>query len=94
MSRLRSNPAASRPAARSTPAAGGGRGVYVQSAKSDIFVVMLGIALGAILLGCLLLILTMNRYGFSVKPTAMITVPTSLSVASSGIPSVLSTVRL
>ena len=74
MSRTRSAPAASRPAAarpaaRSAPAAG--RGVYVQAAKSDIYVVLLGIALGAILIGCLLLGLLMNSYGFQRKPTVM-----------------------
>ena len=74
MSRTRSAPAASRPAAarpaaRSAPAAG--RGVYVQAPKSDIYVVLLGIALGAILIGCLLLGLLMNSYGFQRKPTVM-----------------------
>ena len=79
MSRLKSAPAASRaaagrpaagrPAARSTTA--GARGVYVQSPKSDIFVVLLAISLGAILIGCLLLALVMARYDFKTKPTAM-----------------------
>ncbi len=73
MSRTRSAPAASRPAAarpaRSAPA--GGRGVYVQAPKSDIYVVLLGISLGAILVGCLLLGLLMNGYGFQRKPTVM-----------------------
>lgn len=68
MSRLKSAPAASRPAARSAPA--GNRGVYVQSPKSDIYVVMIAISLGAILIGCILLALVMNRYDFQVKPTA------------------------
>lgn len=62
-------PAAARPAARS--AATAGRGVYVQAPKSDIYVVLLGISLGAILIGCLLLGLLMNGYGFQRKPTVM-----------------------
>jgi hypothetical protein len=75
MSRTRSAPAAkpgraaARPAARSAPA--GGRGVYVQAPKSDIYVVLLGIALGSILIGSLLLGLLMNGYGFQMKPTVM-----------------------
>jgi hypothetical protein len=97
MSRTKSAPAAkagrtaaARPAARSAPAAG--RGVYVQAPKSDIYVVLLGIALGSILLGCLLLGLLMNGYGFQMKPTVMNTphAPAILLLAAdfgnSGIP--------
>ena len=70
MSRLRSAPAAKpKPAARSVP---GARGVYVQQAKSDIFVVLLAVSLGAILMGCLFLGLVMNRYNFKTKPTALL----------------------
>jgi len=78
MSRVRSSAAANRPAARTAPA-GGARGVYVQAPKSDIFVVLLGISLGAILLGCLLLGLVMNRYNFKTKPTAALTPAASAS---------------
>jgi hypothetical protein len=45
-------------------------GVFVQTPKSDIFVVMLGVALGAIVLGCLLMIFLLARYGFSTKVAA------------------------
>jgi len=41
--------------------------VFVQSPKSDIYVALLGVSLGAMFLGCLLLLLVMNRYGFSTK---------------------------
>jgi hypothetical protein len=37
----------------------------VQAPKSDIFVVMLAIALGAIILGCLLMTIQLAGYGFS-----------------------------
>lgn len=80
MSRLRLGRGANRPA----PArpAGGRPGVFVQTPRSDIFVVMLGIALGAILIGCLFLLLVMQRYGFSVKATmAPAAVPTALAAA-------------
>jgi hypothetical protein len=39
----------------------------VQSPKSDIYVALLGIALGAILLSCLLMAMLFGRYGFSTK---------------------------
>lgn len=68
MSRLKSAPAArgSRAAARPT----GQRGVYVQQAKSDVYVAMLGIALGAIVLGCLLLLLVWGRYEYKTTVAA------------------------
>ena len=44
-----------------------GGGVYVQQAKSDIYVVLLGVALGSMILGCLFLALKLNQYGFSVS---------------------------
>ena len=47
-----------------------GRGVYVQQPKSDIFVVLLSIALGAILLGALLMLLVWGRYDFSTSVAA------------------------
>lgn len=75
MSRTKSAPAA-KGKAKASPRAGGraaapggARGVFVQAPKSDIYVVMLGISLGAILLGCLFLGLVMNAYDFTVKPT-------------------------
>ena len=80
MSRLKSAPGAKgkakpgKPAARtarSAAPAGGARGVYVQSPKSDIYVVMLGIALGAILIGCLLLLWLWYGYNMQIKPTVM-----------------------
>jgi hypothetical protein len=51
------------------------RGVYVQAPKSDIFVALLGVALGAMVLGCLLLVLVLNRYGFSTKVSAVTPAP-------------------
>ncbi|MBV8487008.1 MAG: hypothetical protein JO161_01900 [Planctomycetaceae bacterium] len=68
MSRLRSSRGsrASIPAAR--PAAAARRpGVLVPAPKSDIFVAMLGLALGAILLACLLMLLILWRYDFKVN---------------------------
>jgi hypothetical protein len=67
LSRPRSARGASTAAAR--PAAQ--RGVYVQAPKSDIFVALLGVALGAMILGCLLLVLVLNRYGFSTKVSSL-----------------------
>jgi hypothetical protein len=42
-------------------------GVLVQSPKSDIYVTLLGISLGAIVLACLLMTLLLTQYGFSVS---------------------------
>ena len=72
MSRLRPGRAASpAPAAaggRSAARPAGGRpGVFVQTPKSDIYVALLGVALGAMVLGCLLLVLVLQRYEFKTK---------------------------
>ena len=63
------------PSARGSSAATASRGaaaarrpgVFVQAPKSDIYVALLGISLGALILACLLMLLMLNRYGFSVK---------------------------
>jgi len=81
LSRLRSARGASGP--KATSRAGGGRpGVFVQAPRSDIYVTMLGVALGAMLLGCLLLLLILNRYEFK----------TTVSAAPSPAPVVLAAV--
>ena len=67
MSRPRSG-RSSAPAGR-TPA--GRPGVFVQTPKSDIYVVMLGVALGAMLLGVILMALIMRRYDFKTKVSAL-----------------------
>ncbi len=46
-------------------------GVLVQSPKSDIYVVMLGIALGALVISCLLMVRLYSIYGFSTKVSAV-----------------------
>lgn len=95
MSRLRSARGASRPAGRgSAPAARPGqRGVFVQAPKSDVYVALLGVALGAILLGCLFLILLLNRYEFKTKAAAL-PAPMPALAGLSGSSEILSTVRL
>jgi len=59
------------------------RGIVIQSPKSDIFVVMLGIALGAIVLGCILMTLVLSRYSFSTKVNvgAVSTPPRAVTIA-------------
>jgi len=42
----------------------------VQAPKSDIYVALLGISLGAILIATLLMILLFSQYGFSTKISA------------------------
>jgi hypothetical protein len=46
-------------------------GVFVQTPRSDLFVVMLGIALGAIVLSCLLMFLIWGMYGFQTSVSAL-----------------------
>lgn len=67
MSRPRSARGANAPAAAR---AGGRPGVFVQAPKSDLYVVMLSVALGAMLIGCLLLVLIWKQYDFSPKVSA------------------------
>lgn len=45
------------------------RGVVVQRPKSDVYTVMLGIALTAIAIACLLLFLELRRYKGDIKAT-------------------------
>jgi hypothetical protein len=47
----------------------------VPSARSDVYVSLLGVALGAILIGTLLMALVMRRYDFSPKATGLMTAP-------------------
>ena len=71
------------------PARGGAtqRGVYVQAPKSDIFVVLLGVALGSMIVGCLLMFLVLNRYGFSRKVTSNSSAPVqSIALANGSLP--------
>lgn len=79
MSRARS--ATSRGASSGGRAPAGRPGVFVQTPKPDVYVAMLGVALGAMILGCLLLILILNRYGFSTK-AAMLNGPAPTAIAS------------
>jgi len=68
--------------------------VLVQAPKSDIFVVLLGIALGAIFIAMLLLVMVLNRYGFKTKATAMAPSTRVALLAYLEEPTVFSTVRL
>jgi hypothetical protein len=79
------------PSTRGSSAAPAGRGaataarrpggVLVQAPKSDIFVVLLGVSLGAIVLACLLMLLMLNRYGWSVKVSARSMNPHQVAVS-------------
>jgi len=56
--------------------------VFVQTPRSDVYVAMLGVALGAMVLGCLLLVLILNRYEFKIKAAARTTAPASTALAA------------
>ncbi|SIO14222.1 hypothetical protein SAMN05444166_2674 [Singulisphaera sp. GP187] len=79
MSRPRS--AAARGASGGARAAGR-PGVFVQSPRSDIFVALLGVALGAMVLGCLLLVLILQRYEFTTKAAALFTQPANTTLVA------------
>lgn len=91
MSRQRS--AAARGASGGARAAGR-PGVFVQSPRSDVYVAMLGVALGAMILGCLLLILILQRYEFTTKATAIFSSSNSALAANLEKSDSLTTVRL
>ena len=87
MSRLRSSRGSSAAAKTARPVAAAGArrpGVFVQAPKSDIFVAMLSVALGAILLACLLMLLILWRYDFKVnsKLAARDTAVQNLTIAA------------
>lgn len=80
MSRLRSGRGASSGRQAAGGRASGRPGVFVQTPKSDIFVAMLSIALGAIVLGCTLLIMVLSEYNFELKASFLQpTVPAATS---------------
>lgn len=66
--RTRGGSAASR--GRAARPAAAGRGVYLQKPKNDIYVALLGVALGSLLLGCLFLALYMGKHDFKIKAAA------------------------
>jgi hypothetical protein len=80
----------SRPRSGRAASGGGGRpaarpGVFVQTPKSDIYVTLLGIALGAMILGCILLLIILNRYEFKTSVSMLRpSTPISASLALAG----------
>ena len=90
MSRLRSTRSAGAAAGASAARTAAARGprVAVAVPKSDIFVVMLGIALGAIILGTLLMVGVLWRHGFSISVSSLRQVgpPAAVGHDSPGIP--------
>ncbi len=69
MSRPRSGRFSVGGAAGRTPA--GRPGIFVQSPQSDVYVALLGLALAAMVIGCLLLVLILRRYDFKTKVSAV-----------------------
>jgi hypothetical protein len=47
------------------------RGVLVRREKTSIYTVLLMITLGAVCIGCLIMILELWRYGFQYKPSSL-----------------------
>ena len=68
MSRPRSTPAKpAKASAKKTTRPAGRPGVYVATPKSDVYVALLGVSLGAMILATLLLTLILNGYEFQLK---------------------------
>jgi hypothetical protein len=81
LSRLNPSRGSSAPAAsRATPAARR-PGVLVQSPKSDIYVVLLGVSLGAIVISCILMLILWSRYEFKTKVSALPPAPRVITLA-------------
>ncbi len=83
MSRLKSGLGArgskgKKAAAPSRPA---GRQVMVAKPKSDVYVALLGVSLGAILIGMLLLALVLRRYDFQTQAAWNTPAPTATAMA-------------
>jgi hypothetical protein len=53
----------------------------VQSPKSDIYVVLLGISLGAIVISCILMIIMLARYNFNTKVSAIAPPAAAVAIA-------------
>jgi hypothetical protein len=87
LSRLPSSRSSSSASASSRTSAAAGRrpGVLVQSPKSDVYVAMLGIALAAILLGCLLMTLIFSKYSFTTKVSGLLRLSPAVSLAEAGL---------
>ncbi len=83
MSRLPSSRGSSAAASsgRSSAAAPRRPGVLVQSPKSDIYVVLLGISLGAIVISCILMIIMLARYNFNTKVSAIAPQAAAVAIA-------------
>jgi hypothetical protein len=93
LSRPRSGRAASTSGSTARPAAR--PGVFVQTPKSDIYVTLLGIALGAMILGCLLLVMILNRYEFQTKVSGLnVPAQSGIALAAHTVDGNFSTVRL
>jgi len=54
----------------------------VQTPRSDIYVALLGVSLGAMILGCLLLVLLLQRYEFTFKAAALTAPPAQTALAA------------
>ena len=78
-----------------TPA--GPRGVVVSSPKSDIYVALLAVALVAMIIGCILMVMILQRYEFKIKVASTTSTARTLVLAhdaKSAQSEIFSTVRL
>jgi hypothetical protein len=71
-------PKAAKVSATPTAARAARPGVFVQRPKSDIYVAMLGVALGVTFLATILLALLMNGYKWQINPPGLLSAPAEL----------------
>jgi len=62
----------------------GSRRVAIAKPKNDVFVALLGIALGAVIVACILLAMEMSKYEWSVTPKASLDHPSISPVRLAG----------
>ncbi|MBV8557130.1 MAG: hypothetical protein JO116_16325 [Planctomycetaceae bacterium] len=81
-----SRPRSGRSSAPAGRAPAGRPGVFVQAPRSDVYVALLSVALGAMIVGCILLVLILRRYDFKTKVSAL-TPATPAAIAATAQPS-------
>ena len=85
-----SRPRSGRSSAPAGRAPAGRPGVFVQAPRSDVYVALLGVALCAMIVGCLLLVLILQRYDFKTKVSALMpAAPAAIAAATEPSPSLI-----
>ena len=84
-----SRPRSGRSSVLAGRASAGRPGIFVQAPRSDVYVALLGVALGAMIVGCILLVLILQRYDFKIKVSAMMPAAPATTAATEPSPSLI-----